>query len=118
MQPQPALVITLLNGFSENSRQPLQTPVSPCNVFLYALQIIGKTQHETQTVGVLGSLNLNTMHVSFYSIKCTFHSQLESATKTVHFFLAAVQVPSTELFKPKKQYVGQASKNYSLPSPK
>lgn len=65
VQPQPALVITLLNGFSENSIQPLQIPDPPCNAFLYALQIIGKIQHETGTVGLFGSLNLNTMHVSF-----------------------------------------------------
>lgn len=42
----PALAITVFNGFSENSRKPLQIPAPPCNVFLYALQKIGKALHE------------------------------------------------------------------------
>lgn len=45
----PALAITVFNGFSANSRKPLQIPALPCNVSLYASQKIGKAQHEIGT---------------------------------------------------------------------
>lgn len=41
------LPFTLLNSFSENSKQPLQIPAPSYNGFLYALQVTGKTQHST-----------------------------------------------------------------------